>query len=62
LGYLTFKQHIVDDLYIVNYPNKEVENAFSKMMLGDYLHQSSSVVERRRMILKLLFGATMLKK
>ncbi len=41
-GYLTFKEHIIDDLYMIGYPNKEVENAFSKMLLGDYLHQSSS--------------------
>jgi Predicted AAA-ATPase/PD-(D/E)XK nuclease superfamily len=41
-GYLTFKEHIVDDLYIIGFPNKEVENAFSKMLLGDYLNQSSS--------------------
>lgn len=38
-GYLTFKKHIKDDDYIVNYPNKEVENAFSEMLLGDYMHK-----------------------
>jgi hypothetical protein len=36
-GYLTFKKHIVDDFYSIGYPNKEVENAFSKMLLGGYL-------------------------
>jgi hypothetical protein len=35
-GYLTFKKHIVDNIYQVNYPNKEVENAFSKMLLEGY--------------------------
>jgi hypothetical protein len=43
-GYLTFKEHIVDELYMVGYPNKEVENAFSKMLLGDYLHQSAGLM------------------
>ncbi len=37
-GYLTFKKHILDDLYIVSFPNKEVEMAFSQMLLEDYLH------------------------
>ena len=35
-GYLTFKEHIVDRVYKVNYPNKEVEDAFSKMLLEGY--------------------------
>ena len=38
-GYLTFKKHLGEDYYIVNYPNKEVENAFSEMLLGGYLHK-----------------------
>jgi Predicted AAA-ATPase/PD-(D/E)XK nuclease superfamily len=37
-GYLTFKEHIVDEIYKVNYPNKEVEDAFSKMLLEGYTH------------------------
>ncbi|MEN9610346.1 MAG: hypothetical protein RLZZ628_1160 [Bacteroidota bacterium] len=41
-GYLTFKAHIVDDLYEVGYPNNEVSNAFSKMLLGSYLHQDGN--------------------
>ena len=38
-GYLTFKKHLGDDYYIVNYPNKEVESAFNEMLLGGYLHK-----------------------
>ncbi len=38
-GYLTFKKHLGGQDYIVNYPNKEVENSFCEMLLGDYLHQ-----------------------
>ncbi len=38
-GYLTFKKDIGDDNYIANYPNKEVENAFAEMMLGEYVQQ-----------------------
>lgn len=38
-GYLTFKKYVGDDEYIVNYPNKEVENAFAEMMLGEYLQE-----------------------
>ncbi len=43
-GYLTFKKHIVDNFYIVNYPNKEVEMAFSEMLLGGYVHKHPSFV------------------
>ncbi|MEN9613377.1 MAG: hypothetical protein RLZZ628_4191 [Bacteroidota bacterium] len=38
-GYLTFKQHVEGELYEVGFPNNEVENAFSKMLLGSYLHK-----------------------
>jgi hypothetical protein len=38
-GYLTFKKHIGGTDYVVSYPNKEVENAFSQMMLEDYMCQ-----------------------
>jgi Predicted AAA-ATPase/PD-(D/E)XK nuclease superfamily len=38
-GYLTFKEHIADKVYRIDYPNKEVENAFSKMLLDGYLHK-----------------------
>ena len=37
-GYLTFKKHISDTIYQINYPNKEVENAFSKMLFEGYTH------------------------
>lgn len=37
-GYLTFKEHIVDEIYKVSYPNKEVEDAFSKMLIEGYTH------------------------
>jgi Predicted AAA-ATPase/PD-(D/E)XK nuclease superfamily len=35
-GYLTFKEHVVDNIYKMYYPNKEVEDAFSKMLLEGY--------------------------
>ena len=35
-GYLTFKEHIGDNIYKIFFPNKEVENAFSKMVLEGY--------------------------
>jgi hypothetical protein len=35
-GYLTLKEHIVDNIYKMSYPNKEVEDAFSKMLLEGY--------------------------
>jgi hypothetical protein len=38
-GYLTFKEHIVDFIYKVYYPNKEVELSFSKMLLENRLHK-----------------------
>jgi Predicted AAA-ATPase/PD-(D/E)XK nuclease superfamily len=38
-GYLTFKKALGDNNFIANYPNKEVEFAFSQMMLGEYMHQ-----------------------
>jgi Predicted AAA-ATPase/PD-(D/E)XK nuclease superfamily len=61
-GYLTFKEHIVDDLYIIGYPNKEVENAFSKMLLGDYLHQSSSNMSVTAYDIELAFQSNDLNK
>lgn len=38
-GYLTFKKHLGGEDYVINYPNKEVENAFNEMLLGDYMHK-----------------------
>jgi Predicted AAA-ATPase/PD-(D/E)XK nuclease superfamily len=43
-GYLTFKKHLGGQDYIVNYPNKEVENSFSEMLLADYLHQRDAMM------------------
>jgi Predicted AAA-ATPase/PD-(D/E)XK nuclease superfamily len=37
-GYLTFKQHIDENIYKIDYPNKEVEDAFSKMLLEGYTY------------------------
>lgn len=37
-GYLTFKKHLGGMDYVVSHPNKEVENAFSQMMLEDYMY------------------------
>jgi tRNA(Glu) U13 pseudouridine synthase TruD len=42
-GYLTFKRHIEDDIYEIGFPNKEVDDAFSKMLLGDYLESETSI-------------------
>jgi hypothetical protein len=38
-GYLTLKKHLDGEEFIVNYPNKEVENSFNEMLLGDYMHK-----------------------
>jgi Predicted AAA-ATPase/PD-(D/E)XK nuclease superfamily len=38
-GYLTFKKHLTEENYVVGYPNREVENSFSEMLLGGYLHR-----------------------
>ena len=35
-GYLTFKEALGDDYFRAAFPNKEVEKAFSKMLLQDY--------------------------
>ena len=35
-GYLTFKEAIDDEFFKADYPNKEVEKAFSKMLLQGY--------------------------
>ena len=40
-GYLTLKEHIVDFIYKVYYPNKEVELSFSKMLLENHLHKQT---------------------
>ena len=41
-GYLTFKKHITEDFYFVNYPNKEVESSFCEMLLSGYFHNHPS--------------------
>lgn len=38
-GYLTFKEHIFEQIYRVGYPNKEVEQSFSEMLLENHLHK-----------------------
>jgi hypothetical protein len=38
-GYLTFKKHLTEQNYVVGYPNREVENSFSEMLLGGYLNR-----------------------
>ncbi len=44
-GYLTFKKHVENNIYEVGYPNKEVETAFSQMLLGDYIDLEGSIAE-----------------
>lgn len=39
-GYLTLKKALTDDRFEASYPNKEVEQAFEWMLLGEYLHDS----------------------
>jgi hypothetical protein len=43
-GYLTFKKALGDNNYIINYPNKEVENSFTEMLLGGYMHQHPAMM------------------
>lgn len=38
-GYWTIQQLLEEDYYQVGFPNKEVEQSFNQMLLGDYLHQ-----------------------
>jgi Predicted AAA-ATPase/PD-(D/E)XK nuclease superfamily len=37
-GYLTIKERTPYDTFILNYPNKEVKNAFSQFLLSEYTH------------------------
>lgn len=39
-GYLTFKQHVKDFIYKIDFPNREVEQSFSKMLLDNRLRLS----------------------
>ena len=41
-GYLTFKKDLGEGFFKVEYPNKEVEKAFSKMLLKGYLYEQPS--------------------
>ncbi len=43
-GYLTFKKRIDGDMYVVGYPNKEVENSFTEMLLGGYAQQHPALM------------------
>ena len=38
-GYLTFKEALGDDYFGASFPNKEVEKAFSKMLLQCYTYR-----------------------
>jgi hypothetical protein len=43
-GYLTFKKQIDGEMYVVGYPNKEVENSFTEMLLGGYAQQHPALM------------------
>ena len=43
-GYLTLKKALTDERFEADYPNKEVEQSFEWMLLGEYLHDSSGNV------------------
>jgi hypothetical protein len=43
-GYLTFKEHIAETIYRVDYPNKEVELSFSRMLLEGHINQQTGRV------------------
>jgi len=51
-GYLTFKERKDDGVYVLDYPNKEVKDAFSKLLLLSTYHQTPNVTEdvRRNLI------------
>ena len=43
-GYLTFKKQIAHSIYKAYFPNKEVEQSFSEMLLENHLHKHSGRV------------------
>jgi Predicted AAA-ATPase/PD-(D/E)XK nuclease superfamily len=43
-GYLTFKKPLGGDYFKAEYPNKEVEKAFARMLLKGYMYQDPSQV------------------
>ena len=43
---MTFKEDLGDGYYKANYPNKEVEKAFSKMLLEGYTHHFPSTISK----------------
>ena len=45
-GYLTFKEDLGDDCFKASYPNKEVEKAFSKMLLVGYTDDQPSTTTK----------------
>jgi hypothetical protein len=45
-GYLTFKEDLGDGYFKANYPNKEVEKAFSKMLLEGYTNRFPSQITK----------------
>ena len=52
-GYWTIQQVLEEDYYQVGFANKEVEQSFNQMLLGDYLHQhpgdsSAAIFQIRR--------------
>ena len=45
-GYLTFKEDLGEGYYKANYPNKEVEKGFSKMLLEGYTNRLPSQISK----------------
>ena len=45
-GYLTFKEDLGEGYFRANYPNKEVEKAFSKMLLEGYTNRFPSQISQ----------------
>jgi len=50
-GYLTLKEQLIEDIYSLGYPNKEVKNAMLKLLLAEYAELSGS--EPARFIIKI---------
>jgi hypothetical protein len=54
-GYLTFKDYKKDSGYLIDYPNKEVRDSFSKLlMVSEYNNNSQEANDIRENILKSL--------
>ncbi len=61
-GYLTLKEHLVFDMYRLDYPNKEVANSLQQLLLAEYTQKFTTQTSNLLYQLKVSFDKNELDK